>query len=130
MVVYELRQSAHNKALDLIEEAKHNNKKTKIALCELYDCLMSCREGNDEYSEYDEDEEYDQNYAEIGAVEIGSINYRDEEEYPKHDEYMHMHRGMRGGMRRGMREHMYDMPKYSHKNLMHARRNRAGRYSY
>lgn len=138
MMVYEFRQNA-NEAFDLLEEALHNNKKTKMALCELHDCLANCCEEIEDYPEYEEDGIYgDQNYAEIGTVEVGSINYRDDEDYykdyQKDDEYNRMHkgmrRGMRSGMRKGMREDYYDMPKRSHKGLMHTRRNRAGRYSY
>lgn len=126
MVIYEFRQSAYNKAFDLIEDAMQSNKKNKLALCELYDCLMDCYETD--VDEYPEDEEYedepygDTNYAEIGEVEVGEINYRDDD---KHTEHPYMRRNMRRGIRKGMRHAMKGGMRHSN-----VRSRRLGRYSY
>lgn len=113
MVLIEMRESSYNKALDLVEEAMSNTKKTKMALCDLHDCLEEC------YSDAEEDyDEYgDSNYAMIDNVEVGEINYR-------------------GNMRRGMRhwddEH-YDMDSRTRNGMrraMRSRRSRPGRYAY
>lgn len=108
MILVELKESVYNKAFELIDEAKHNNKKTKLALCELEDCLENCFEMENE--SYDEQYNGDSIVEGDIDVEIGELNYK---------------RGMRGGMRhddwdmgmrRGMRRSM--------------RRNRMSRYSY
>lgn len=89
-----MRQSAYEKAFELLEEAKKGNKKTKLALCELYDCLEDCykteieEEGEDEY---DGDEESEED-SELGMRRSTRRGMR------HHDVYVH-------GLRRGMRKH-------------------------
>jgi len=39
MVVIEMRDAAYDTAFELLEEAKHNAKKTKLTLCELEDAM-------------------------------------------------------------------------------------------
>lgn len=99
MILVELKESIYNKAFELIDEAKHSNKKTKLALCELEDCLENCFEM--------EDESYEDNYGDSTVegdidVEIGELNYRrGMRGAMRHDsEYPHMRRGIRRAMRR------------------------------
>lgn len=112
MIIYELRQSAYEKAFDLIEEAKKSNKKTKLALCELYDCLSDCYES--ETDEYPEDEYEDESHE--GEYDEETVSYRKHRgmRHYEVDAYDHepMYKSMRGGMRR------------------HMRRSRSGRYTY
>ena len=59
MMVIEMRDAAYDAAFDLLEEAKHSAKKTKLTLCELedamYDCYETSKEEHDDY-EYEEPE--------------------------------------------------------------------------
>lgn len=59
MMVIEMRDAAYDTAFDLLEEAKHSAKKTKLTLCELedamYDCYETSKEEHDDY-EYEEPE--------------------------------------------------------------------------
>ena len=117
MILVELKESMYNKAFDLIDEAKHGAKTTKMALCELEDCLENCFEEEDEYA-------YSEGNTINGDVdvEVGEVSYR---------------RGMRSGMRSGMRDGMHDAwhndSTYTMRPSMRRgmRRNRmTGRYSY
>lgn len=116
MVLVEMRESAYSRAFDLLDKAKEGNKKTKLALCELYDCLQQCYESDTEDAyedEYEHEEEVvdGDNYADIDNVEIGEINYRRgglHRAMRHHNEYpMTMRKAMRKGMRRGMRHSRY-----------------------
>ena len=59
MMVIEMRDNAYDTAFELLEEAKHSAKKTKLTLCELedamYDCYETSKEEHDDY-EYEEPE--------------------------------------------------------------------------
>lgn len=59
MMVIEMRDNAYDTAFELLEEAKHSAKKTKLTLCELedamYDCYETSKEERDDY-EYEEPE--------------------------------------------------------------------------
>lgn len=56
MVVIEMRDAAYDTAFDLLEEAKHNAKKTKLTLCELEDAMYDCYEASkDEQEDYEEE---------------------------------------------------------------------------
>lgn len=59
MMVIEMRDAAYDTAFNLLEEAKHSAKKTKLTLCELedamYDCYETSKEERDDY-EYEEPE--------------------------------------------------------------------------
>jgi len=58
MVVIEMRDAAYDTAFDLLEEAKHNAKKTKLTLCELEDAMYDCYEASkDEQEDYEEEPE-------------------------------------------------------------------------
>lgn len=109
MILVELKESTYNRAFDLLDEAMHNNKKTKMALCELEDCLENCFEM--------EEEGYGNSYGDSTVegdidVEIGELNYR---------------RGMRDRMHKGMRDHdMYDSMPHMRRGM----RRKYGRYSY
>jgi hypothetical protein len=103
MVFVELRESAYNKAFDLIEDAKIGQKKTKLALCELEECLANCFEQMEDGP--------DNINSTIDNVEIGELNYR---------------RGMRGAMRHSM----HDDDMYSNPEMRMRMRRRLSRYSY
>lgn len=80
MIIYEFKESAYNKAFDLLEEIKDHGKKVKMAVCALEDALYDCYESEEDYE--DESEELES-------------NFRDREMYRKN---MRMRR--RNGMRR------------------------------
>jgi len=76
MVVIEMRDAAYDTAFELLDEAKHSAKKTKLTLCELenamYDCYESIKEENSEedkdikfrgVSGYKEDYRHDEQYG-------------------------------------------------------------------
>ena len=116
MILVEYRESAYNKAFDLLEKAKESNKMTKLALCDLYDCLQDCYES--EMSE-DYDEEYvnvdggDSNTANIDNIEIDEINYRGNMRRNMRRNFGGMR--SRNGMRRNMRSSMHhNMGRYSY----------------
>ena len=52
MMVIEMRDNAYDTAFELLDEAKHSAKKTKLTLCELedamYDCYEATKEGNED----------------------------------------------------------------------------------
>jgi len=98
MVVIEMKDAAYDNAFDLLEEAKHNAKKTKLTLCELEDAMYECYEASkDEQEDYDpEDADMDLRYR---------SDYRHDEQYGAReddDERMNM-RYRRMARRSGMR---------------------------
>lgn len=57
MVVIEMRDAAYDTAFELLEEAKHSAKKTKLTLCELEDAMYDCYEASKEdHEDYEEEE--------------------------------------------------------------------------
>lgn len=92
MVVIEMRDEAYAVAFDLLEEAKHSAKKTKLTLCELEDAMYDCFEASKDEEEYDEEPE----------MEFRSRrDYRHDEHYGVRDDEDGMHmRSMRRGRRR------------------------------
>ena len=68
MIIYEFKESAYNKAFDLIDEIKENGKKVKMAVCALEDALYDCYESEDDMEEDEDNLE---------------SNYRDKEMYRK-----------------------------------------------
>ena len=109
-----MRESSYNKAMDLVEDAIKSTKKTKMALCDLHDCLEDCYENEEDY---EEDEYGDSNYAMIDNVEVGEINYRGNMRSGKRhwdDEDYDTRSGMRKGMRRGMRSRHSKLGRYSY----------------
>ena len=59
MVVIEMRDAAYETAFDLLEEAKHSAKKTKLTLCELEDAMYDCYAASKDEEEYEHDEDYE-----------------------------------------------------------------------
>ena len=96
MVMIEMRDSAYDMAFELLEEAKHSAKKTKLTLCELEDAMYDCYEASKEENEIDEYEpemEYRRAYR----------NYRHDGHYGvREDDDMDM-RYRRMNRRSGMR---------------------------
>lgn len=91
MVVIEMRDAAYDTAFDLLEEAKHSAKKTKLTLCELEDAMYDCYEASKE-----EHEDYEPEEPEVEFR--GRRGYREyDEDHAHEDDYM------RSGMRRGGR---------------------------
>lgn len=93
MVIFELRDKSFDTAFELLDEAMHSAKKTKLTLCELEDAMYDCYETSDE-------EDY-------GYVEDVDIDFRNRRGY-RHDEHYGMHEdedymGLRSPMRRGRR---------------------------
>lgn len=110
MLIVEMRRSTYEEAFDLINKAKKGAKKTKLALCELEECLEHCYE-MDTNDDYEGESDYEGGITDSDIdINIDELSYR---------------RGMRRGMRSGMHhdERYYDMrsPRM---------RRRAGRYSY
>ena len=56
MVVIESRDNAYDEAFNLLEEAKHSAKKTKLTLCELEDAMYDCYESAKEEHDIEEEE--------------------------------------------------------------------------
>jgi len=54
MIIYEFKESAYNKAFDLLDEIKEHGKKVKMAVCALEDALYDCYESEEDIME-DED---------------------------------------------------------------------------
>jgi len=72
MVVIEMRDAAYDTAFDLLEEAKHSAKKTKLTLCELEDAMYDC---------YEASKEDDKDYEEEPDMELRSRSgYRHDED--------------------------------------------------
>lgn len=90
MMVIELRNEAYDVAFDLLEEAKHSAKKTKLTLCELEDAMYDCLDASNDEEGYEEPE-----------MELrNSRNYRHDEHYGVYDDEDDMKMRMRSGMRR------------------------------
>lgn len=108
MVILEMRGSAYDNMFDLIHKAKKGTKKTKLALCELEECLEHCYE-TDTKEDYEGESDYEGNEIMDSDIDVNidEFNYR-------------------RGMRRGMRHHDDDY--YDMRRPM--RRRRSGRYSY
>ena len=100
MVVIELRDAAFDTAFDLLEEAKHSAKKTKLTLCELEDAMYDCYETSKEEQEEEHDEDQEIEYR-------GRKSYRHDEHYGVHededDKDMDMRYRRMGRRRSGMR---------------------------
>ena len=107
MVVIEMRDAAYDTAFDLLEEAKHSAKKTKLTLCELEDAMYDCYEASKE-----EQDDYESEEPEVEFR--GRRDYREyEDDRMREDED-----DMRSGMRRSSRM-----------RSMRMRRNRMGRFA-
>lgn len=102
MVIVEFKDAAYDKAFELLDEAKHYTKKTKMTLCALEDAVSECYEASKD-DEHDEEDGYSEEETELG-----------------------LRRGRRSGMRHDEGED-WDM---SHRRSrgMRMRRNRMGRY--
>lgn len=109
MVMIELRDSAYDKAFELLEDAKHSAKNTKLTLCELEDAMYECYEASKEEQEDYEREESDIDFR-------GRRGYRHDEHYGMHEDEDDDDMGMRY---RG---------RMSHKSRLGMRRNRMGRF--
>lgn len=115
MVVIEMRDAAYDTAFDLLEEAKHSAKKTKLTLCELEDAMYDCYEASKE----NENEDYEQ------GEEDTDMNLRNR--YARRYDYRHdKHYGV---------DEDEDEPTYSNMRRMgrrmasHRRRDRMGRFA-
>lgn len=104
MVIVEFRDAAYDKAFELLDEAKHYSKKTKMTLCALEDAIYECYEASKDDDEHEEEDGYEHSEEE---TELG------------------FRRGRRSGMRHDGED--WDM---SHRRSrgMRYRRNRMGRY--
>jgi hypothetical protein len=102
MVIFEMRDSAYDAAFDLLEEAKHSAKKTKLTLCELEDAMYDCYESIKE----ENSEDYYEPEMDFRGRSGMRSNYRHDEYGVREDEDddMPIHSGTRRyGRRRGMR---------------------------
>lgn len=80
MVVIEMRDAAYDTAFELLEEAKHSVKSTKLTLCELEDAMYDCYEASKE-------EEYDHPEEEDSEMEFrGRRGYRHDEHYGAYED--------------------------------------------
>ena len=115
MVVIEMRDAAYDNAFELLEEAKHSAKKTKLTLCELEDAMYDCYEASKENKE---DDEYEED-AEMGLRNVYARrdDYRHDDQYGvrEEDDDERMHSDMRRMSRRS-------------RAGMRMRRNRMGRF--
>ncbi len=59
MVIIEMREAAYDGMFDLLDEAIHNAKKTKMSLCDLEDAMYECYESLKDDPEYDDREEFE-----------------------------------------------------------------------
>lgn len=101
MMVIEMRDNAYDTAFELLDEAKHSAKKTKLTLCELEDAMYDCYEATKE-----EREDYDDEYPDMEFR--GRSGYRHDEHYGVREEddddrmdmrYKRAYRRGRGGLR-------------------------------
>ena len=115
MVVIEMRDAAYDNAFELLDEAKHSAKKTKLTLCELEDAMYDCYEASKENKE---DDEYEED-AEMGLRNVYARreDYRHDDQYGvrEEDDDDRMYSGMRRMSRRS-------------RAGMRMRRNRMGRF--
>ena len=100
MVILEMRDAAYDVAFELLDEAKHSAKKTKLTLCELEDAMYECYEASKEETPEYYDEEPEMEFR--GRSGMRS-NYRHDEYEDHEDDEMNTRSGMRRGRRRGMR---------------------------
>ena len=108
MIVIEMRDAAYDNAFDLLEEAKHNAKKTKLTLCKLEDAMYECYEASkDDTEDYEPTEESDVDFR-------SRKGYRHDEDDMRDDD---TDINMRSAMRRANRRH-----------AMRMRRNRIGQF--
>ena len=106
-----MRDSAYDAAFDLLEEAKHSAKKTKLTLCELEDAMYDCYEASKENKE---DDEYEED-AEMGLRNV----------YARRDDYRHDgHYGVREDDDMDMRYR-----RMNRRSGMRMRRDRMGRFA-
>lgn len=97
MVMIEMRDAAYDTAFELLEEAKHSAKKTKLTLCELEDAMYDCYESSKEEQESYEPEDSEMEFR-------GRRGYRHNEDDDAEDMNMRMRSNMRRMNRRsGMR---------------------------
>ena len=115
MVVIEMRDAAYDNAFELLDEAKHSAKKTKLTLCELEDAMYDCYEASKENKEDDEYEEDDE--MGLRNVYARRDDYRHDDQYGvrEEDDDERMYSGMRRMSRRS-------------RAGMRMRRNRMGRF--
>ena len=115
MVVIEMRDAAYDNAFELLDEAKHSAKKTKLTLCELEDAMYDCYEASKENKV---DDEYEED-AEMGLRNVYARrdDYRHDDQYGvrEEDDDDRMYSGMRRMSRRS-------------RAGMRMRRNRMGRF--
>lgn len=57
MMVIEMRDDAYNKAFELLDEALHHNKETKMVLCALEDAMYDCYDVERNNEDYDGSQE-------------------------------------------------------------------------
>lgn len=98
MVVIEMRDEAYDIAFELLEEAKHSAKKTKMTLCELEDAMYDCYETSKETESYEPEEDSDLEFR-------GRRGYRHDEQYGGREDEDDMDMRMRSGSRRIGRRH-------------------------
>lgn len=99
MVVIEMRDNAYDTAFELLDEAKHSAKKTKLTLCELEDAMYDCYEATKEGKE-----DYDDEYSDMGFRGRSGYRHDDMREEDDDDDrmdmrYRRMSRRSRGGLR-------------------------------
>ena len=95
MVVIEMRDAAYDTAFDLLEEAKHSAKKTKLTLCELEDAMYDC---------YEASKEDEKDYEEEPEVEFrGRSGYRHDEDFDDDTDMRYRRMNRRTGSRMRMR---------------------------
>ncbi len=104
MVILEMRDSAYDAAFELLEEAKHSAKKTKLTLCELEDAMYDCYESSKaEETDYERegDTELDLRYNRRNSYRH---DHEDHDMYEDEDEprYRRTSRRMRSMRRRRM----------------------------
>lgn len=97
MMVIEMRETAQEKAFDLIDEMKDLSRQKKMALCELEDTLYDCFE---EYDGEDEEKEPSEEGTDLGFKTKYNRHYamrNFDDEYDRDMDMRHMYR--RGSMR-------------------------------
>ena len=102
MVVIEMRDAAFDTAFELLEDAKHSTKKTKLALCELEDAMYDCYEASKDEEDYEEHEDREDD----SDLEFrrGRKAYRhDDKHYGTHEDDDDVHYDLRMRRMRGMR---------------------------
>lgn len=112
MLLIELREAAYDKAFNLLDEVKENNKENKMIICALEDVLYDCYESS-------KDDEWDhEDYSESPNEE----NYGDDMKFRRY-------RRMRSNYRHMTDDDMHHRLHYPMYRKMHSRRNRMGMYA-